>query len=47
MTSVDARATMTTPRYGSYQESKISALSGASASPSAAAAVDDRFEDRP
>ena len=37
---------MTTPRYGSYQESKISALSGASGSPSGGGSrVDDRFED--
>ena len=40
------RTTMTTPRYGSYQESKISALSGASGSPAGGGRrCDDRLED--
>ena len=40
------RTTITTPRYESYQESKIRALSGASGSPSGGgSAVHDRFED--
>ena len=40
------RVRMTTPRYGSYQESKISALSGASGSPvGGGRRCDDRLED--
>ena len=39
------RTTITTPRYGSYQESKISALSGASGLPAGGGSrCDDRFE---
>ena len=40
------RTTMTTPRYGSYQESKISAFSGASGCPPGGGSrCDDRLED--